>query len=151
MALPLAVIGSTAGRFLPALAARLGVSARMSEVIAFAKANPTTFVLAAKETYDQGISLWDAMFEAEPQKMQRAAQNLQADDLSRSALTPASPLSTSTLVDLDQLGDEIDTIRTAVEAVGSWDALMQLRRALSFNDEVYATYLKLKRLGSRTV
>lgn len=151
MALPIPLIASTAGRFLPAIAARLGVSARMSEVLNFAKSNPTTFMLAAKETYDQGMSLWDAMFDANPTKMAKVEQTMSESDSARSRFDPATPISESTLVDLDQLADEMDTISVAIQALGSWDALMQLRRVMSFNDDVFATYLKVKRLGQRTV
>lgn len=151
MALPIPLIASNAGRFLPAIASRLGLNARMSEVLNFAKSNPTTFMLAAKETYDQGTSLWDALFDADPRKMAKAEQALAESDSSRVRFDPATPISESTLVDLDQLADEMDTITASIEAVGSWDALMQLRRVLSFNDDVFATYLKVKRLGQRTV
>lgn len=151
MALPIPLIASTAGRFLPAIAARLNVGARMSEVLNFAKSNPTTFMLAAKETYDQGMSLWDAMFDANPTKMAKVEQSMAESDSARSRFDPASSISESTLVDLDQLADEMDTISVAIQAVGSWDALMQLRRVMSFNDDVFATYLKVKRLGQRTV
>lgn len=151
MALPIPLIASTAGRFLPAIAARLNVGPRMSEVLNFAKSNPTTFILAAKETYDQGTSLWDALFEADPTKMAKVEQAMAESDSARVRFDPATAISSTTLVDLDQLADEMETITVAIQALGSWDALMQLRRVLSFNDDIFATYLKVKRLGQRTV
>ncbi|AAG00434.1 P8 nucleocapsid shell protein [Pseudomonas phage phi13] len=151
MAFPLAVVAQTAGRFLPALASRLGVSAKMGEVLNFAKANPTTFMLATKEVYDQGVSLYDSLFEAAPEKMTKAVAQLENSDAGRSRLIEADLVPQGTLVGLDALSDEIDTITAAIEVAGSFDALMQFRRALSLNDEHYALYLKVKRLGKRTV
>lgn len=150
MALPIAVIQqavANGARYLPALAARLGVPAKAGEVLNFAKKNPTTFMLAAKETYDQGVSLFDSMFSSDPVAVQQAVKDMVMSDADRARLEPADLVKPDTLDNIDQLEDEMLAIQSAIYAVGSFDNLMAIRRVLSMNNEHFETYLKLQRFG----
>lgn len=138
-----AVIAGNVVRLAPALARKLGLSGGPAAVLNFAKQNPTAFLLAAKETYDQGVSLFDVMSAEAPEAI-AALQRLARE---QSAIVAGDPVEQDTLAQLDALQDEMEAIDAAIRVLGSYDALQTMRRVLSFSDDHFAMYLRVRRLA----
>lgn len=139
----LPVIAGAAARFAPALSRKLGTSGGVSGVLNFAKQNPTTFLLAAKETFDQGVSVFDLMMQEAPE----AVAQLQQMVREQSAIVVGDPVKSDTLQQLDDLQDEMEAIDVAVRYVGGYDALQTLRRVMTFSDDHFSMYLRVRRLA----
>lgn len=149
MALPIVAAASgVIARFVPQLATRFGVQASAASVLNFAKQNPGTFLLAAKEVYDQGVSLLDAMMSSDPVATRTLIGDPQVTDAQRAQLVPADPVKPGVVGNIDQLADELADIQRAINIAGSFEGLQVLRRVFTMNDEHFEAYLKLKRLGT---
>lgn len=145
----LAATGAAAIRGLPALASRLGIASKVGSVINFARSNPSTFLLAAKETYDQGVSVYDQLVAVDPEGMAALLKSATAQMDALATLVAADSVDSGVIEGIDSLEDEMDCIDDAVRALGSFDNLQTLRRALTMTDKHFAMYLRLKRLTKR--
>lgn len=144
MALP---IIAGIGRYVPTIAQKLGVGRSMASVMNFARQNPTTFLLAAKETYDQGVSLYDSIAQEAPEAIAEL-QRMASEQFTQAGVDPVKP---GMLDQLDQLQDEMETIDAAVRIIGGYDALQTLRRVLSFDDAHFDMYLRVRRLARSVI
>lgn len=124
------------------LATRLGVPNSISSVLNFAKANPTTFMLAAKETFDQGVAVYDLLGEAIGEVEASASQQ-------KIGFKPIDSVGGNVLDQLDALADEMQDIDVAIRVIGSLDELLAVRRALLMSEEHFTMYQRLKRLKGR--
>jgi len=163
MAAPLVWLGqalATGGRtFLTSMATRLGTAANPKAIIAFAKENPTTAMLAAKEVSDQ-IGLSDVakraidrmVAEAEEteeleQTLELYSQGVSASPRSRGVVpmgdNSAQGRETAAQAFLrsqSELSDEFRIIDSARSAIGSLEQLENLRDAVAMPASVYQAY-----------
>jgi len=113
------------------LASRISAPATPAGLLNFAKENPTTFFLAAKETFDIASGLVSS--DVGEQAMSLISQYIDYDESGAETLT----FSASELYELDRV----------IRRLGGMTALVELRNALTMPASSLAAYSRIQELS----